>query len=177
MTKSHIENSHLHMLHVVCYDGSSKQSGRRQASISQRHLGSDIIILAETSIIICWPLGCLPISLQNKYPSVRSQMYRSFDYWDNSLWQVSLTKMQGMVTGNRSRENPWQRWDNDISRIERMISQIVRYVCYDGSSKQSGGGQASISQRHLGSDIINLAETSIYVGRNVHILWPKRPWN
>ena len=29
-----------------------------------------------------------------------------------------------------------------------------RYVWYDGSSKQSGGGQASISQRHLGSDVL-----------------------
>ena len=28
------------------------------------------------------------------------------------------------------------------------------YVWYDGSSKQSGGGQASISQRHLGSDVL-----------------------
>ena len=35
------------MLHVVCYDDSSKQSGRRQASISQRHLGSDIIIFGR----------------------------------------------------------------------------------------------------------------------------------
>ena len=29
-----------------------------------------------------------------------------------------------------------------------------RYVWYDGSSKQSGGGQASISQRHLGGDVL-----------------------
>ena len=29
-----------------------------------------------------------------------------------------------------------------------------RYVWYDDSSKQSGGGQASISQRHLGSDVL-----------------------
>ena len=29
-----------------------------------------------------------------------------------------------------------------------------RYVWYDGSSKQSGGGQASISQGHLGSDVL-----------------------
>ena len=67
-----------------------------------------------------------------------------------------------------------------------------RYVWYDGSSKQSGGGQASISQRHLGSDVLTricrrkqrnelindvyslinntryvLAETSIFFGRNV----------
>ena len=51
-----------------------------------------------------------------------------------------------------------------------MKSQIVRYVCYYGSSKQSGGGQAYLSQKHLGSDIIIiivLAETSIFVGRNV----------
>ena len=70
-----IEN--IIMLHTV--DGSSKQSGRIQASISQRNLGSNVIILAETSIIIC-----LPISRQNK-PSVRSQIYRSFDYRENSL--------------------------------------------------------------------------------------------
>ena len=59
--------------------------------------------------------------------------------------------------------------------LERMTSQLVRYrpyVCYDGSSKQNGRGQASILQRHLGSDIINLAETFIFVGRIVHILWP-----
>ena len=50
-----------------------------------------------------------------------------------------------------------------------MTSQIVRYVCYYGSSKQSGGGQAYISQKHLGSDIIIicLADTSIFVGQNV----------
>ena len=29
-----------------------------------------------------------------------------------------------------------------------------RYVWYDGSSKQSAGGQASLSQRHLGSDAL-----------------------
>ena len=52
-------------------------SCRRQSSILQINLGSNIIILAETSIIIC-----LPISRQNK-PSVRSKMYRSFDYRDN----------------------------------------------------------------------------------------------
>ena len=74
-----IEDSHLDILHVVCYDDSSKQSCRRQASILQRNLGSNIIILAETSIIIF-----LLISRQNK-PSVRSHIYRSFDYRDYSL--------------------------------------------------------------------------------------------
>ena len=74
-----IENSHLDILHVVCYDDSIKQSCRRQASILQRNVGSNISILAESSISIC-----LPISRQNK-PSVRSQIYRSFDYGDNSL--------------------------------------------------------------------------------------------
>ena len=29
-----------------------------------------------------------------------------------------------------------------------------RYVWYDGSRKQSGGGQASILQRHLGSNVL-----------------------
>ena len=75
----YIENSHLDILHVVCYDDSIKQSCRRQASILQRNVGSNIIILAESSISIC-----LHISRQNK-PSVRSQIYRSFDYRENSL--------------------------------------------------------------------------------------------
>ena len=56
-----------------------------------------------------------------------------------------------------------------------MTAQSEQYVCYDGSSTHNGGGQASILQRHIGSDIINLAETFIFVGRIVHILWPKRP--
>ena len=85
--------------------------------------------------------------------------------------------MRGMIAGNRSRENPRQRWDNDITYRENDIADSEQYVCYDGSSKHNGGGQASILQRHLGSDIINLAETLIFVGRIVHILWPKRPWN
>ena len=48
--------------------------------------------------------------------------------------------MQGVVAGKRSRGRPIQRWEKD--------------VWYDGSRKQSGGGQASISQRHLGSDVL-----------------------
>ena len=60
-----------------------------------------------------------------------------------------------------------------------MTSQIVRYVCYYGSSKQSGGGQAYISEKHLGCDIIIiilLAETSIFVGRNVPDFMETRPF-
>ena len=34
-----IENSHLDILHVVCYDDGIKQSCRRQASILQRNVG------------------------------------------------------------------------------------------------------------------------------------------
>ena len=48
--------------------------------------------------------------------------------------------MQGMVAGERSQGKPRQG--------------RAKYVWYDGSSKQSGGGQASLSQRHLGSDIL-----------------------
>ena len=45
------------------------------------------------------------------------------------------------------------------------------------SSKHNGGGQAaSILQRRLVSDIINLAETFIFVGRIVHICWPNRSY-
>ena len=72
---------------------------------------------------------------------------------------------------NGSRKQAEKSQDKD----ETMTSQIVRHVCYDGSSKQNGVGHASMLQRHLGSDIINLAETFIFVGRIVHILWPKRP--
>ena len=44
-----------------------------------------------------------------------------------------------------------------------------RYVWYDDSSKQSGGGQASISQRHLGSDVLTriCSEKRAYKVENV----------
>ena len=38
--------------------------------------------------------------------------------------------------------------------MPRQRERHPRYVWYDGSSKQSGGGQASVSQRHLGSDVL-----------------------
>ena len=44
--------------------------------------------------------------------------------------------------GKKSRGNP--------DRDRRKTS----HVWYDGSSKQNGGGQASISQSHLGSDVL-----------------------
>ena len=52
--------------------------------------------------------------------------------------------MQGMVAGKRSRGKQRQRWEKDITDTFGT----------DGNSKQSGGGPASISQRHLGSDIL-----------------------
>ena len=52
--------------------------------------------------------------------------------------------MQSMVAGKRSQDKDGR----NTSHIPRL------YVWYDGSSKQSGGGQASISQRHLGSDVL-----------------------
>ena len=64
--------------------------------------------------------------------------------------------------------------DNDISRIERMTPQIARYVCYDGSNKPAS--RVAEDKHQFRRDItaaiqlINLAETSIFVGRNVHIL-------
>ena len=54
-----------------------------------------------------------------------------------------MTKMQGMVA-EKGAEKTQDKDETMTSQIERMTSQIVRYVCYDGSSKQSGGGQASI---------------------------------
>ena len=51
--------------------------------------------------------------------------------------------MQGMVAGKRGRGKPRQRWEKAIT-----------HVWYGGSSKQSSRGQASILQRHLGSDVL-----------------------
>ena len=57
--------------------------------------------------------------------------------------------MQGMVVGNGSRGKPRQRWEKDIT-------YTFGTGRYDGSSKQSGGRQASISQRHLRSDVLTM---------------------
>ena len=46
--------------------------------------------------------------------------------------------MQGMVAGKRKQGKS----------KTKMGERHHRYVWYDGSSKQRGGGQASISQRH-----------------------------
>ena len=50
--------------------------------------------------------------------------------------------------GNGSREKKQRKAKAKMGEIHH------RYVWYDGSSKQSGGGQASILQRHLGSDVL-----------------------
>ena len=55
---------------------------------------------------------------------------------------LEKTIMQGMVAGKRSRG----KHDKD----GRNTSKTFRY---DDSGKQSGGGPASISQIHLGSDV------------------------
>ena len=51
--------------------------------------------------------------------------------------------MRGMVAAKRSRGNPIQRWEKDIT-----------YVWYEDTGKQSDGGQASVLQRHLGIDVL-----------------------
>ena len=58
----------------------------------------------------------------------------------------------------------WSREDNNARNCTggkgaekaktKMGERHHRYVRQDGSSKQSGGGQASISQTHLGSDVL-----------------------
>ena len=46
------------------------------------------------------------------------------------------------------------------------------YVWYDGSSKQSGGGQAPISQRHLGRDVLaRICFEKKFVDDHVNICW------
>ena len=75
---------------------------------------------------------------------------------------------------NGSRKKTEKTQDKD----ERMTSQIVRYVCYYGTSKLAEWRSLRTGiQKHLGSHINNnfLAERSIFVGRKVHIYWPKRP--
>ena len=49
---------------------------------------------------------------------------------------------------NGSREKKQRKAKTKMGEIHHV------YVWYDGSSKQSGGGQTSISQRHLGSDVL-----------------------
>ena len=49
--------------------------------------------------------------------------------------------MQGMVAGKRSRGKPRERW-------EKYITDTF------GNSKKSGEGHATISQKHLGSDVL-----------------------
>ena len=49
-----------------------------------------------------------------------------------------------------------------------------RYVWYDGSSKQSDGGQASISQRHLGSDVLTRIRSE---KKSISVIgFPKKVW-
>ena len=52
------------------------------------------------------------------------------------------TIMQGMVAREKKQRKA----------KTTMGERHHRYIWYDSSSKQSGGGQASILQRHLGSD-------------------------
>ena len=67
-----------------------------------------------------------------------------------------------------ARQSPqWFREDNNARNGSREKKQrktktniwekyiyIYIYVWSDGRSKQSGGGQASISKRHLGNDVL-----------------------
>ena len=51
-----------------------------------------------------------------------------------------------MVAGKRSRVKPRQGWEKDITDTFGTIGPM--------STANSGGGQASISQIHLGSDVL-----------------------
>ena len=82
-------------------------------------------------------LGHLPTNWLDNVIRLQKREYFGHVTRHNGL---EKTLMQGMVAGNRSREKPRQIWEIDITDI---------YVWYDGSSKQSGGGHESISQRHL----------------------------
>ena len=54
--------------------------------------------------------------------------------------------------GSRKQAEKPQEKD-DITDRENDIADSEQCVCYDGSSKQNGVGEASMLQRHLGSDI------------------------
>ena len=52
--------------------------------------------------------------------------------------------MQGMVAGGKKQRKA----------KTKTGERHHRYVWYDDSGKQSGGGQATITQSHLGSDVL-----------------------
>ena len=87
---------------------------------------------------------------------------------------MMTSKYLGMSDKNGRNDSRKQKQRKPKTKLRHYITdseiRLLRWQC-----KQSGGGQTSISQKHIGSDIINLAATSIFVGRNIHILWPKRP--
>ena len=58
---------------------------------------------------------------------------------------LEKTIMQGMVA---SRETKWRKAKT------KMGGRHHRYIQYDGNRKSSGRGEATIWQRHLGSDIL-----------------------
>ena len=62
--------------------------------------------------------------------------------------------MQGMVSGKRSRGKPRQRWEKDITDTFGTMT-----------AASSGGGQASVLQIHLVSDILKriCSEKKIYL--------------
>ena len=73
------------------------------------------------------------------YNFVRRQKLKHFGHVTRHNG-LEKTIMQGMVAGKRSRGKPKQRWEKDITDTFGMMTAASRV--------------ASISQRHLGSDVL-----------------------
>ena len=65
---------------------------------------------------------------------------------------ADFTDYPYLTVTNNARNGSWEK--KPWKAKTRMGERHHIYVWYDGSSKQSGGGQASISQRHMGSDVL-----------------------
>ena len=74
-------------------------------------------------------------------------------YYQSKLIQAIVKHpTQWVREDNKARNDSREKEQRKVKT--KMGERHQRYVRYDGSSKQSGRGQASISQRHLGSDVL-----------------------
>ena len=95
---------------------------------------------------------------------INSSLFNELHLPINWLYNIVRRRQQliyfGHFTGHSSLEKTIMQVlngcrENKPRKAKTKMGEIHhRYVWYDGSGKQSGGGQASISQRHLGSDVL-----------------------
>ena len=114
----------------------------------------------------CSILNELHLPTNWMYNFVRRQKLKYFGHVTRHNG-LEKTIMQGMVAGKRSRGKPRQ-----------MGERHHGYVRYDDSGKQSGRGPETISQWHLGSDVLtricsekNTTNTFLIRPRNSFFWW------